>query len=186
MEVSAERASLRLVRPDASGGEPEPLDLDSVFRNYARYVGAIAYRLLGRDEEVDDVVQEVFVDVVVGLGRLEDPGALKAWLRTITIRVVAKKLRARRMRRFFGLDRGVDYESMPGTLVDPETKALFSRVYRALDGVPTGERLAWTLRHVEGQSLEEVAAQCGVSLATAKRRIAAASDALAKELGPHG
>jgi RNA polymerase sigma-70 factor (ECF subfamily) len=47
-----------------------------------------------------------------------------------------------------------------------------------LDELPAAERLAWTLRHVEGERLEQVARQCGCSLATAKRRIAAAQDAI--------
>jgi len=41
--------------------------------------------------------------------------------------------------------------------------------------MPASERTAWTLRHVEGYKLEEVAAACGCSLATAKRRLGAAS-----------
>lgn len=43
-----------------------------------------------------------------------------------------------------------------------------------LESLPLEERLAWSLRHVEGHALEEVAAACDCSLATAKRRIAAA------------
>jgi RNA polymerase sigma-70 factor, ECF subfamily len=35
--------------------------------------------------------------------------------------------------------------------------------------------VAWSLRHIEGERLDEVAALCECSLATAKRRIAAAS-----------
>jgi RNA polymerase sigma-70 factor (ECF subfamily) len=188
---SRDRGPLRLVEPEErgdapSGALPGPFDLDAVFRTYARYVGAVAYRLLGRDEEVDDVVQEVFVEALSGIGSLVDRGALKGWLRTITVRVVSRRLRARRMRRFLGIDRGADYETMPGKGADPETTALFGHVYRTLDGIPVAERLAWSLRHVEGLSLDEVAQQCGVSLATAKRRIAAAHQRLTKELDHRG
>jgi RNA polymerase sigma-70 factor (ECF subfamily) len=44
------------------------------------------------------------------------------------------------------------------------------------------QRLAWTLRHIEGERLEDVAARCGCSLATAKRRIAAAHAHLQAEM----
>lgn len=190
--VAGDRGPLRLVRPDAEQREREaepatgPLDLDTIFRRHARYVGAIAYRLLGRDDEVDDVVQEVFLEAIGGLARLADPGALKGWLRTITVRVVARRLRARTMRRFFGLDRGADYETIASRSADPETRTLFAKVYASLDALPAQDRIAWTLRHVEGDSLEEVAAHCGCSLATAKRRIAAAHERLTKELNRHG
>jgi RNA polymerase sigma-70 factor (ECF subfamily) len=42
--------------------------------------------------------------------------------------------------------------------------------------------VAWTLRHVEGQKLEEVAQYCRCSLATAKRRISAAHTRMLAEL----
>jgi RNA polymerase sigma-70 factor (ECF subfamily) len=56
-------------------------------------------------------------------------------------------------------------------------------VYRALDRLGTAERLAWTLRHVEGERLDAVAQLCGCSLATAKRRIAAANAHVRKLTG---
>jgi RNA polymerase sigma-70 factor (ECF subfamily) len=42
--------------------------------------------------------------------------------------------------------------------------------------------VAWTLRHVEGESLEEVAVLCDCSLATAKRRIASAHEKIKQRL----
>jgi RNA polymerase sigma-70 factor (ECF subfamily) len=47
-----------------------------------------------------------------------------------------------------------------------------------LDGIPANQRIAWALRYVEGEPLEGVATLSGCSLATAKRRIAAASRVL--------
>jgi DNA-directed RNA polymerase specialized sigma24 family protein len=42
--------------------------------------------------------------------------------------------------------------------------------------------LAWSLRHLEGERLEDVAERCGCSLATAKRWIATAQARLEKEI----
>ena len=61
-----------------------------------------------------------------------------------------------------------------------------SEVYGALDGLPARERVAWTLRHVEGESLEQVALLCDCSLATAKRRIASAHEKLRLRLEGRG
>jgi RNA polymerase sigma-70 factor (ECF subfamily) len=44
-------------------------------------------------------------------------------------------------------------------------------------------RIAWTLRYVEREKLEEVARLCGCSLATAKRRIAATQAAIEEVFG---
>ena len=54
---------LRVVRGARETSREEPIDvgdLDALYRRYAPYVGAVATRLLGRDSEVDDLVQDVF------------------------------------------------------------------------------------------------------------------------------
>ena len=67
--------------------------------------------------------------------------------------------------------------------VSAEDRVLLANVYRVLDRVPTAERVAWSLRYVEGVALDEVARLCECSLATAKRRIAAAQAQIHEELG---
>jgi RNA polymerase sigma-70 factor (ECF subfamily) len=151
------------------------LDLDTLFRRYSPYVAAVAHRLLGRDDDVDDTVQEVFLAAVRGLSRVRDPGAVKAWLARIAVRSARRRLRKRRLRSFFGLDEPTVYESVTDTGASPDQKAILARVYGVLDSMPANHRIAWSLRYVEGEPLESVAALSGCSLATAKRRIAAAA-----------
>ena len=78
--MSRGHASLTLVRSIDHVSHDE---LESVYRAYSRYVAAIALRLLGSDDEVDDVVQEVFVVAMRGLRGLREPGAIRGWLATI-------------------------------------------------------------------------------------------------------
>jgi RNA polymerase sigma-70 factor (ECF subfamily) len=52
-------------------------------------------------------------------------------------------------------------------------------MYRVLETVRAEDRLAWLLRHVEGERLQDIALACGCSLATVKRRVASAQEALA-------
>lgn len=159
-----------------------PEDHAALFRRYSRYVAAVALRLLGRDDEVDDVVQDVFLAALRGLHQLRDPALIRGWLAQVTVRMAARRLRRRRVRAFFGLVREDGAEQLAAPGASPEERVLLQRVYRALDGVPVAERLAFCLKHVEGMKLEEVARACGCSLATAKRRIAAAQARLDEEL----
>ena len=150
------------------------LDSAAAYRRYSSYVAAVAQRLLGRDHEVDDTVQEVFLIAVRGLDTLRDPGAIKGWLARITVRVASRRLQARRMRGWLRLDRAPT-DSLPvDRSASPEQRVLLASLYRALDELPAKQRVAWILRHVEGSSLSEVAEMTGCSLATAKRRIVAA------------
>lgn len=179
-----ERPALRLVSPQPVGSSEDPPDLtpEQAYRRYARYVGGIAFRLLGNDDEVDDVVQEVFVEFIRAG---EAPSrSLKGWLGTVTTRAVAKRLKKRTRRRVFGIGLGTtNYEEVAGVGTDPEDATLLARVYRELDRIPVPERVAWTLRHVEGLELTECADRCDCSLATVKRRIRSAHTRLNRRLG---
>ena len=156
-------------------------DLDGVFRRYSGYVAAIALRLLGRDDEIEDVVQEVFLAGTSGLCHLREPGAIKGWLATVTVRIVRRKLRGRRLRAMFGFEVTPDYAHVVAD-ASQDHVLLIKRAYRVLDALPVDLKIAWMLRHVEGEQLPDVARICGCSLATAKRRIAAAQAALDEEL----
>ena len=56
-------------------------------------------------------------------------------------------------------------------------------LYSVLNRIPAGPRAAWVLRYLLDEPLDRVAEMCGCSLATAKRRIAAAERLLAPVLG---
>jgi RNA polymerase sigma-70 factor (ECF subfamily) len=174
IEDPGSRARTREPAERPSDVFPQSLDPEKVYRRYAAYVAATAHRLLGGDEEVDDTVQEVFVIAVRGLKSVRDPGAVKGWLACIAVRVVRRRLRMRRARKWVGFDTPVALDPADWA-ASPEQRTLLLQVYRMLDSLPANERIAWTLRYLQGERLEDVAAQCGCSLATAKRRIAAAS-----------
>jgi RNA polymerase sigma-70 factor (ECF subfamily) len=52
----------------------------------------------------------------------------------------------------------------------------------AVKTLPAALRVPWLLRHVEGHEVRELAALCGMSLATAKRRLALADERVARRL----
>lgn len=169
-----------------SGAAKTPIGIQALFLAHAQFVAQVALRVLGRDDEVDDIVQEVFICALTELGKLHQPQAVRAWLKTITVRKAYKLLRRRRLRAFLGLDdparRGTSAFEIPAPGCSPEEHALLLRAYRLLDKLPAAERLAWTLRYIDGEQVESVATLCGCSLATAKRRISAAHTFLERML----
>jgi RNA polymerase sigma-70 factor (ECF subfamily) len=185
--------SLRLVPAEAPGsgavpvapnGSPARLEatLGDLYEEYAVYVAAVASRLLGRAGEVDDVVQDVFAAGVRGLRRRDEPREVRAWLAKVTVRRCVRQLRFRRIWALVDLASEPSYDRLADPAAGPEEKQLVVEVYRALDRLPAHERVAWTLRHVEGEALEDIARLCGCSLATAKRRIATAHEKLRRHL----
>lgn len=179
VDASAEAA------PAAEHARPSaPLTLEGLFQEHARYVATVVLRVLGRDHEVDDVVQEVFLTAMTGLAAVRSPEAVRGWLKTIAVRKACRHLRRRRLRGLLGFDNESPcYEHLAAPGCSPEESALLARIYKELDRLPVAERVAWTLRYVEGEQVEALAAVCGCSLATAKRRIAAAHAKLGRTLG---
>ena len=145
-----------------------------LFELYAPRVRVFLVRGGVSADRADELVQDVFVDACKDLDRIRNREAVRSWLAICTIRRARRRLRRRRLRHMLGLDEPVDYEAVADRGATPPQRALLRRVYEVLDELPVEQRLAWTLRHIEGEPLEHVARLCGCSLATAKRRISEA------------
>jgi len=164
---------LRLASPPRESPPSGPVEFGELFARYNRYVANLAARLLGSgDHEVEDVVQDVFWLASLKLSRIVDLVQARGWLATVTTRLVRRRLQRRRFRKLFHAD--VPRDEVPAPGATAEERAILSRLYEVLDGLPTDQRLAWSLRYLEGEPLDAVAAACGCSLATAKRRVSAA------------
>jgi RNA polymerase sigma-70 factor (ECF subfamily) len=190
MSQPAQKPHLRLVpqgetAPRVEDAPPEDpkAAVEEAFRRYAPLVASLGLRITALRDEIDDFVQEVFLRATRGIGGLRHAGATKAWLVSITINVARQRLRVRKLRKLVGLDVPIEYEELVDPALSPEDRVLLTRMYRALDSLPVNQRLAWSLRHIEGERLETVALMCGCSLATAKRRIVAAQKVISEAVG---
>jgi RNA polymerase sigma-70 factor, ECF subfamily len=147
---------------------------EALFRRYATMVNGMGYRLLGRDSELEDLVQDCFTEAWRSLGRLEAPQAFGTWLGAIVIRTAHKMLRRRRLATRLGLRRvePIDLDSLISSTAPPDARSELKAIYRLVESLPPDVRLAFILRRVEGLPLDEIAESLGTSLATVKRRIA--------------
>jgi RNA polymerase sigma-70 factor (ECF subfamily) len=156
--------------------------VESLFRAYAPQMGSIAFRLLRNDVDVDDVLQDVFAIASRKIHQIEDMEGARPWLATITIRTARAHLRRRRWSGWLGLGRAQASEQLTSFEASPADRTLLAQIFNVLDALPYNERVAWTLRYLEEESLESVALLCGCSLATAKRWIRRAEVRMDKRL----
>jgi RNA polymerase sigma-70 factor (ECF subfamily) len=158
-----------LVRATLAGDPRAP---GALWDRHARLVHRILRRALGQQDEIEDLVQEVFLILFRRLPTLRDPRALPAFLIAITTYVLRHELRRRWVRRCMTLgakeDVGFDARVVHP---NPEARQAVARLYGILDKLGSEERLAFVLRFIEGMELTEVATALGLSLATAKRRL---------------
>jgi len=163
----------------------EPAAIAAFYDRFAPLVLRLLWRVLGAERELDDVLHDVFVRALGAIGELEDPGALRAWVTTVTVFTARSTIQRRVRRRWltFRAPEELPEAEAPGP--DGEVNEALRATYAVLDGLPADERIAFVLRFVEGLELTETAAACGVSLATIKRRLARAEEQFTRAARGH-
>ena len=148
------------------------------------------YRILGPDQEITDLLQDVFLAALGSIDKLRQPEALRGWLTGIAVRKARKCILRRRRWRFIQLLPPSDLPEREAVLPPAEVSEALQRTYALLERLPADERVAFALRFIDSMELTDVAAACDVELATIKRRLAraqqtfhalAARDALLRE-----
>ena len=141
------------------------------YARFAQPVRGLVFRILGRDLELEDVVQEVFVRAIESIARLRDAAALRSWLMGIAVRTARIRLQSRKRRRWLSFFAPSELPEAVAVDISPEIRQALSALARVLDELPTDERIAVVLRFGERMTLGEAAESCGVSLSTFKRRL---------------
>ncbi|MBS2018077.1 MAG: RNA polymerase sigma factor [Deltaproteobacteria bacterium] len=158
---------------------------EALYRRHAPGVLRLATRLLRSHEDALDVLQDTFVAAFEDIEKLREPSAFAAWAHRIAVRLVHRRFRKRKLLAVLGLDRrseDASLESLADESASPEARIELRWLDAALAKVDDRERIAWMLRFVEDLPLEEVAEACSCSLATVKRRIAAADSVVRRHL----
>jgi RNA polymerase sigma-70 factor (ECF subfamily) len=130
-------------------------------------------KLLGASADVEDVLQDVWFDVVRGVPRLVDPGAFPAWLYRIARGRAFRQLRGRRPTS--RLIEEIDVQAEDGDEFSAEDAG---RVHAALDGLGPEQREVLVLRFLEEMSYESIAEVVGCPVGTVRSRIHYAKRAL--------
>jgi RNA polymerase sigma-70 factor (ECF subfamily) len=143
----------------------EPGCVGRFFDAWGDRLYGLAVRLLGDPAAAEDVVQEAFLKLMAGAGRIEGRASLATWLYRVVYNAAMDRLRAQK-REVPVPDEG-DEESppMPSLLVDlrlsPEAMLRDTELRKALEAaisaLPTSLRAAFLLRDVEGLSTAEAA-----------------------------
>ena len=141
------------------------------FDRYADDVERLLYRILGPDSEIADLLQDVFVAALIGIGQLRDARALRGWLRGIAVRKARKCILKRQRWRFIQLSASGTLDECEAVLPSEEVSAALRSTYAVLGKLSADERVAFSLRYIDGMELTAVAEACAVSLATIKRRL---------------
>ena len=155
---------------------------DEVFRAlvecHSRSVFRLAFRITGNEQDAEDVVQESFLRAYRQLGRFESRANFGTWLYRIVANCSVDFMRARHSRRAQGRVDAIDeidgdpvQSNEPGPERLAHSAEIGARVAAAMDGLSPIERAAFTLRHHEGRSIDEISRHLGLGTSAAKHSV---------------
>ena len=127
-----------------------------------------ALRLTGDLEAASDAVQEAWLAIVRGLGRLHDPARFRPWAYQIVSRKCTDWVRRRQRRR--RLDRRVAAEN-GAEAAAPVADDRLAQVRRQLRLLPSDRRAILSMHYVEGMSVREIAEVLSIPEGTVKSRL---------------
>jgi RNA polymerase sigma-70 factor (ECF subfamily) len=155
----------------------------ALFHEYGSLVERTIGRILGIDDELADVTQEVFLRALRSVHRIRDPQALTDWILQITVYTATDWIRRRKRRRWLVFRDTAQLEEPRGNPVDEVGREALRATYAIMVRLSVEERTVFALRYLDGMELTQVATACDCSLATVKRRLSRAMarfEALAK------
>ncbi len=153
-----------------------PQAVASAWDRFHPLVRRLLTRTLGPSDEIEDLVQDVFITLFRRVVDLRDDTALRSFLVGIVVRTARGELRRRRIRRWVTLSPTGMVPELAVPEMDHASRQALQRLYAILDKLDADTRVAFILRNADGLELTEVAEALGCSLATVKRKIAKATE----------
>jgi RNA polymerase sigma-70 factor, ECF subfamily len=155
-----------------------------LFNEYERYVASIGSRILGANNGVDDLVQEVFLVIYQEFHKLRELSSVKAWLATIATRVAWRQRGRPWLYSRLSLTQVEELNPIESPDASPELQADLAALIDRLRSMPATLREPWLLRFIDGETLPRIAELCECSQSTVQRRLREASEVMLGEKLP--
>jgi RNA polymerase sigma-70 factor (ECF subfamily) len=154
---------------------------------YYRPVGAFVLRKVQRPDVVEDLVQETFLEAFRSLRAGRRPDHFSGWLFTIAHNCCGKWLRRKRPR-LFDPNEQPDLAADEGPFSAREELEEQQKQLRALDAglaeLPEEVRRLLELKHRQGKTCEQIAAELGRPVGTIKSLLSRTYKLLRERLAP--
>lgn len=173
----------------------EKLACAYLVKHNASQMHAVALRIVGDEDEAEEVLQEAFISACNKIGSFEGRSKLSTWLYRITTNAALMRLRQRRddtvsLDEPHLLDEG---DEMPRQLgdwtVEPSEQTLTGELRQVMEQavgrLPSSLRAAFALRDIQGLSTQEAADALGISAGALKVRLHRARLQLREELAEY-
>jgi RNA polymerase sigma-70 factor (ECF subfamily) len=167
----------------------DPRAFETMVRQNAGRMLAVARRLVGNDEEARDVVQDALLSAFRSMARFEGQSRVSTWLHRIVVNTALMKLRTRRRKPEESIEpllpsfnddghHAVRFSEWEGADRVLEREEVRKVVRDAIDEMPEAYRTVLMLRDIEELSTDEAAEALEITPNTVKTRLHRARQAL--------
>ncbi len=142
-----------------------------LFQEHRARVHAILYRILGSNRDIEDLVQECFLEVFRSLPNFRGEAKLGTWISCICSRVAFAYI-SRRKPAHLDIDAASSLASdEQGSDEVASAREAARRLYLVLDKLDGHQRIAFALHVIDGRSMKEVATLTRASVVATKSRV---------------
>ena len=175
----------------AKGGDAD--SFNQLILRWERPIYALAYRVIGREEEARDVCQDTFLRAFRALPGFKGEAQFSSWVYRIAMNLCRDWMRKQRRAPTVQMPEGVDPVEMASergpaesieTLV--ERRELSGVVAEAMKLLPEDQRMAIILKEYHGMTFQEIADLQGCPLSTVKTRLYQGLSVLRRNLEKNG
>jgi RNA polymerase sigma-70 factor (ECF subfamily) len=173
------------------GGDAE--SFNQLVLRWERPIFALAYRVIGREEEARDVVQETFLRAFRGIGKFRGQAKFSSWVYRIALNLCRDWIRRERRAPILPTPDGVDVIELAAeqgpveSIEDLVARNDMSKVVAELmTRLPEEQRTAIILKEYHGMTFQEIADLQGVPLSTVKTRLYQGLNVLRRHLQQQG
>jgi RNA polymerase sigma-70 factor, ECF subfamily len=160
---------------------------------WERPIYALAYRVIGREEDARDVCQEAFLRAFRALPGFKGQAKFSSWLYRITLNLCRDWIRRQRRAPVSQMPEDVDVAEMAAAQGPVESiedlvarRELSAVVEEAMRLLPDEQRTAIILKEYHGMTFQEIAELQGCPLSTVKTRLYQGLSVLRRHLERNG
>lgn len=136
-----------------------------LYRLYSRAMYNTALRMVRHAHDAEDVLQSVFVEVFTKLESFRYESSIGAWMKRITVNKCINFLKSRKLAL---TELTASHDRMEVSEQSPDPVWSVEKINRAIETLPDGYRVVFSLYAVEGYDHEEIGQILGVTEATSK------------------
>jgi RNA polymerase sigma-70 factor (ECF subfamily) len=173
------------------GGDAD--SFNQLVLRWERPIYALAYRVIGREEDARDVCQETFLRAFRALGGFRGQAKFSSWLYRIALNLCRDWVRRQRRTPVVQLPEDVDVMELAASREPTEPiedlvarRDLTRVVEKAMARLPEEQRTAIILKEYHGLTFQEIADLVGCPLSTVKTRLYQGLSVLRRDLNQTG